>query len=73
MDRKKNLFWFKEIWLLDKGCMDRVEAVWLSHGFEHSNSRVIKKIEKCGVELTRWAMRNLEGEKDVGHEEEITS
>ena len=55
MDRKRKLFRFKEMWFLDKGCTDKVEAVWLSRGFEHSNSRVIKKIEKCGVELTRWS------------------
>ena len=35
IDKKKKLFRFKEMWLLDKGCTDKVEAMWLSYGFEH--------------------------------------
>ena len=55
VDRKNKPFRFEEIWLPDKGCTDTVEVFWLSNGFEQSEDRVIKKIEKYGYELTRWS------------------
>lgn len=47
------------MWLLDKGCIDTVEAVWASQDFDYSDSRVVRKIEKCGKELTRWSCENF--------------
>ena len=55
MDRKKKVFRFEEMWLLDKGCTEIVEAVWCSNDFVHSDFQVLKKIERCGVELTKWS------------------
>ena len=55
VDRKKKLFRFEEMWLSDKGCAETVESVWRSQNFDHSNFRVMAKIEKCGVELLKWS------------------
>ncbi|XP_050249632.1 uncharacterized protein LOC126696915 [Quercus robur] len=52
---KKKIFRFEEMWLFDKGCSDTVEAVWLTNEFDHSNNQILGKIEKCGVELTKWS------------------
>ena len=51
---KKKIFKYEEMWLSDKGCSDTVEAVWLSSDFDFLNNRILRKIEKCGVELTKW-------------------
>ena len=59
LDRKKKIFRFKEMWLSNKGYSNIVEAVWLSHDFDHINDRVLKKIEKCGTELTKWSRENF--------------
>ena len=59
MDRKKKIFRFEEMWLSDKGCAETVEVVWLSHDFNHSNFRVMDKIEKCGVELLKWSQEHF--------------
>ena len=59
MDRKKKIFRFEEMWLSDKGYAETVEAVWLSHDFDHSNFRVMDKIEKCGVELLKWSQEHF--------------
>lgn len=48
------------MWLSDKGCIDIVETVWASQAFDYSDSWVVRKIEKCGKELTRWSCENFE-------------
>ena len=53
--RKKKIFRFEEMWLSDKGCSNTVEAVWLTNESDPSNKRILGKIEKCGVELTKWS------------------
>ena len=47
------------MWLSDKGCAETVESVWLSQNFDHSNFRVMAKIEKCGVELLKWSREHF--------------
>ena len=59
MVQKKKIFRFEEMWLSDKGCSDTIEAVWLSSDFDHTNHQVLKKLEKCGVELTKWSRENF--------------
>lgn len=48
-------FRFEEMWLLDRGCSEIVEAVWCSN-VEELNviEEVTYKIKKCGKELGRW-------------------
>jgi len=47
-------FRFDEMWLFDRGCLDIVEAVWLSRGEEEEHDHVMRKIDKCGKELCKW-------------------
>lgn len=44
-------FRFEQIWLTDKGCSDMVEAVWGEWIIDSWDTRVLKKIDKCGQEL----------------------
>jgi len=61
------------MWLLDKGCIDTVEAVWASQDFDYSDSWVVRKIEKCGKELTRWSYENFGNVRSELETEETTS
>lgn len=53
--QKKKVFLFKEMWLADKGCGEIVEGIWQVNYDVTKNKRVLKKIETCGKELTRWS------------------
>ena len=55
--QKKKPFRFEEMWLADKGCGETVEGVWEAHYDEGDNRRVLRKIENCGKELTRWSQK----------------
>ena len=52
---KKKPFRFEEMWLADIGCGEIVEGVWQASYDEGDNHRVLKKIDNCGKELTRWS------------------
>ena len=57
--QKKKVFRFEEVWLLDKGCGETVENVWLATFEGAEDTRVIRKIEACGAELTSWSRNNF--------------
>ena len=42
------------MWLSDRGCLDIVEAVWLSREDEGAHDHVTRKIDKRGKELRIW-------------------
>ena len=42
------------MWLLNCGCSEIVEAVWLSREDGDVQDHVIRKIDKCGKELRVW-------------------
>ena len=48
------------MWLVDKGCGETIEGVWQASYEGAENARVLRKIESCGKELTRWS-RNCFG------------
>ena len=52
-------FKFEEMWLAEKGCTDTIQAVWAEQDSTNLGIRVIKKIEKCGVELKKWSMKSF--------------
>ena len=52
-------FKFKEMCLAEKGCTDTIQAVWAEQDSTNLGIRVIKKIEKCGVELKKWSMKSF--------------
>ena len=51
--RKKN-FRFEEMWLANNRCAETIEASWQSSLYQFSDNAVLKKVEKCGKELTWW-------------------
>ena len=53
------LFWFEEMWLSNKGCGRVVEAVWRNIVSNEAKTQVLKKIEKCGLELIQWSRKNF--------------
>ena len=52
-------FRFEEMWLIEKGCTDTIQAIWAEQDSTDLGIRVIKKIEKCGVELKMWTMKSF--------------
>ena len=52
-------FRFEEMWLLNKGCGRTVKAVWRDPIPCDPKVQVMKKIVKCGIELTQWSRRNF--------------
>ena len=52
-------FRFEEMWLVEKGCTDTIQDVWAEQDSTDLGIRVIKKIEKCGVELKKWSMKSF--------------
>lgn len=55
--KKKNRF--EELWLADKGCGEMVKGVWQATYDGVEKIKVIKKIEECGKELTRWSRKSF--------------
>lgn len=45
--------------MTDKGCSRTVEVVWKEYSEESGGTRVVKKVEKCGKELTSWSRKNF--------------
>ena len=52
-------FRFKEMWLSDEGCGCVVEAVWHDQVQCDASHQVMKKVDKCGFELTLWSRRHF--------------
>ena len=52
-------FRFEQMWMTDKGCGETIEAVWSENNFEPWDTRVLKKIDKCGQELLCWSKRHF--------------
>lgn len=52
-------FRFEEMWLAEKGCTETIQAVWAVQDSVDPCIRVIRKIERCGVELKKWSMKSF--------------
>ena len=52
-------FRFEQMWMTDKGCRETIEAVWTENSLEPWDTRVLKKIDKCGHELLCWSKRHF--------------
>ena len=52
-------FCFKQMWMTDKGCGEIIEIVWTENSLDLWDIKVLKKIDKCGHELSRWSKRNF--------------
>ena len=45
--------------MTDKGCGETIETVWTENNLEPWDTRVLKKIDKCGQELLCWSKRHF--------------
>ena len=52
-------FCFKQMWMTDKACGETIETVWTENSLDLWDIKVLKKIDKCGHELSRWSKRNF--------------
>nr|XP_023884545.1 uncharacterized protein LOC111996780 [Quercus suber] len=52
-------FRFEEMWLTEKGCTDTIQAVWAVSDSADPGTKVIKKVERCGIELKKWSLKNF--------------
>ena len=52
-------FRFEEKWLSDEGCGCIVEAVWRDQVQCDASHQVMRKVGKCGYELTLWSHRHF--------------
>ena len=43
------------MWLTDRGCEELVEGVWQAHYDEVEEKKVIRKLDTCSKESTRWS------------------
>lgn len=50
-------FYFEQMWMTDMGCSEKIEAIWSERSTDPWDTRVIKKIEKCGKELSWWSKK----------------
>ena len=48
-------FRFEQMWLTEQGCSDTVQAVWQRDNGENEILKVIRKVDECGKELTKWS------------------
>ena len=55
--RFRKPFHFEQMWMLDKGCSDTIEAVWKERINEPSATQVPRKVDICGEELTWWSKK----------------
>lgn len=46
-------FWFEEMWLAEKGCIDTVKTKWDKHRIDNNAAGIVPKIESCGSALKR--------------------
>ena len=73
----KKPFRFEEMWLSDSSCGEVVDAAWRSCVVRDSDSEIIRKIDKCGKDLSWWnynvfgnVRRELKKKRDLLIEEE---
>ena len=48
-------FRFEQMWLTEQGCSDTIQAVWQRDHGENEILKVIRKVDECGKELTKWS------------------
>ena len=53
--KKKKVFRFEEMWLAEKGCGELVEGIWQANYDVVEEKKVIRKLDTCSKELTRWS------------------
>jgi len=52
-------FRLEQMWMIDKGCGETIEAMWTKNSLDPWDAKVLKKVDKCGHELSRWSKRSF--------------
>ncbi|KAL4599439.1 hypothetical protein ACB092_11G127300 [Castanea dentata] len=47
------------MWMMDKGCGATIEGVWKTNFDEPWVEKILRKIDKCGLELTQWSKKKF--------------
>ena len=76
----KKPFWFEEMWLSDSCCGEVVDATWRLCVARDLDSEIIRKIDKCGKDLSWWnynvfgnIRRELKKKRELLIEEEVVA
>lgn len=60
MDCRQNRpFRFEQMWMTDKGCGKTIEDVWKEKNDEAGRLKILKKVDRCGQELTKWSKHSF--------------
>ena len=57
--KQKQPFRFEQMWMSESGCGETIEAVWQGSYSDSAGRKILKKIETCGTELTKWSKNNF--------------
>ena len=57
--KQKWPFRFEQMWMSESGCGETIEAVWQGSYSDSAGRKILKKIETCGTELTKWSKNNF--------------
>ena len=52
-------FRFEQMWMIEQGYTDTVQAVWQQDSGETEDLKVLKKVEECGKKLTEWSKHSF--------------
>ena len=59
--------------MTEHGCTDIVQVIWQRDNGETEELKVLKKINDCGKELTKWSKHSFKNvRKELGKKEKIT-
>ncbi|XP_075633405.1 uncharacterized protein LOC142605862 [Castanea sativa] len=50
-------FRFEQMWMTESGCSDTIEAVWRSGEVDPRSVKLLNKVDRCGIELTKWSKK----------------
>lgn len=57
--KQQKPFRFEQMWKIERGCGETIEAVWMGNCEKPNGMRVWKKIDNCGKELIKWSKNIL--------------
>lgn len=52
-------FCFEQMWMTNSGCSDTIEAVWRNGEADPRFVKLLNKVDRCGIELTKWSKKSL--------------
>ena len=52
-------FRFEQMWMTENGCSDTIKAVWRSGDSDPQSIKLLNKVDRCGIALTKWSKTNF--------------